>query len=277
MFTGAQHIFRNSTTRLAASGLIHVVILGLLVTLGVHRALPTARTHVSRVSLAAPQIRKARPSSPRVEITPALPSARRFSGSVNPPPRPTVVEVALPEASLPVAVVGPTSVAIAVPVALPAAPVIVGKLASATTQEMPVASSATTRAAGFERATQAEPSLQRPSVGRTGFGDASVLAKADPRPATRPSGTTPVEILSKPRPVYTEEARKLHVEGEVLLEVLFTAGGEPRVLRVMQGLGHGLEAAAIESASHIGFRPATRDGGPVDQIATVHILFQLAY
>ena len=45
------------------------------------------------------------------------------------------------------------------------------------------------------------------------------------------------EILLKPRPAYTDEARRLRIEGEVLLEVLFAASGEPRVLRTIQGTG----------------------------------------
>jgi len=88
---------------------------------------------------------------------------------------------------------------------------------------------------------------------------------------------TPVEILSKPKPEYTEEARKLKLEGEVLLRVLFTAGGEPRVLEVVRGLGHGLDETAVRAAQQIKFKPALRDGVPVDSTATVHILFQLAY
>ena len=59
--------------------------------------------------------------------------------------------------------------------------------------------------------------------------------------------------------------------------MLFTAGGEPRVLEVVRGLGHGLDETAIRAAQQIRFKPALRDGLPVDSTATVHILFQLAY
>ena len=45
----------------------------------------------------------------------------------------------------------------------------------------------------------------------------------------------PAEITFKPTPVYTEEARKLHIEGEVLLEVVFEASGKLRVQRVIRG------------------------------------------
>jgi TonB family protein len=91
------------------------------------------------------------------------------------------------------------------------------------------------------------------------------------------SRLTPVEILSKPRPAYTEEARRLQIEGEALVEVLFAASGEARVVRVMRGLGHGLDEAAVAAARGIRFRPAQREGGSVDSSAVVHIVFQLAY
>ena len=55
------------------------------------------------------------------------------------------------------------------------------------------------------------------------------------------AATFPVEIVSKPMPKYTDEARKLNLEGEVLLEVMFGANGELHVNRVVRGLGHGLD------------------------------------
>ena len=51
----------------------------------------------------------------------------------------------------------------------------------------------------------------------------------------------PAEVISKPTPAYTAEARNLRIEGEVVLEVVFEASGKLRVLRVVQGLGHGLD------------------------------------
>jgi TonB family protein len=88
--------------------------------------------------------------------------------------------------------------------------------------------------------------------------------------------STPVAILSKPKPVYTAEARELHIEGEVLLAVMFAASGDVRVLRVVHGLGHGLDEAAESAGQKIRFEPAKRDGHPYDSDAVVHIVFQLA-
>lgn len=119
----------------------------------------------------------------------------------------------------------------------------------------------------------------RGTVRQSGFGDAAATPEAPRRaaPAATPA-LQPVEILAKPDPIYTEEARRLRLEGEVLLEVVFPAsGGEVRVIRVIRGLGHGLDEAAVRAAREIRFKPARRDGQPVDFPATAHIVFQMAY
>jgi TonB family protein len=121
----------------------------------------------------------------------------------------------------------------------------------------------------------------RGAIQQGGFGDSRApveqpkLVRASLTNTVPP--TSPVAVLSKPQPVYTDEARSLKIEGEVLLEVLFTASGEARVSRVMRGLGHGLDEAATRAASHIRFLPAKRDGKPVDSTAVIHVVFQLAY
>jgi TonB family protein len=91
-----------------------------------------------------------------------------------------------------------------------------------------------------------------------------------------PDPTTPVEILYKPTPVYTDEARKLNLEGEVLLEVMFRADGRLTVNRVLRGLGHGLDEAAVNAAGKIKFKAAQSNGTPIDSTAVVHVLFRFA-
>jgi TonB family protein len=69
----------------------------------------------------------------------------------------------------------------------------------------------------------------------------------------------------------------MKLEGEVLLEVMFGASGQLHVNRVVRGLGHGLDEAAVAAASRMRFKPAVQQGQPVDSTAIVHVIFQLAY
>jgi TonB family protein len=85
----------------------------------------------------------------------------------------------------------------------------------------------------------------------------------------------PVEILSKPKPAYSPEAQELHLEGDVLLQVVFLASGEIRFVRVTRSLGHGLDEAAMEAAKYIRFKPASCAGVAMDVIATIHVNFRL--
>lgn len=111
-----------------------------------------------------------------------------------------------------------------------------------------------------------------------GFGDmGSSAAPSAPAHHSDPAQgkLIPAEITSKPNPVYTDEARRLKIEGEVLLKVNFTVSGRVEILGVVRGLGHGLDEAAVRAAEGMRFKPAVRDGKPVNSMATVHVLFQL--
>lgn len=116
------------------------------------------------------------------------------------------------------------------------------------------------------------------AVASAGFGAQEISHGGGIKTAQLDQGppTTPVEITFKPNPAYTEEARALKLEGEVLLEVSFSANGQLHVNRVVRGLGHGLDEAAIAAANKIRFKPALRNGQPVDSTAVVHVVFQLA-
>jgi TonB family protein len=87
---------------------------------------------------------------------------------------------------------------------------------------------------------------------------------------------TNLELISKPPVNYTAEARKMKVQGDVILRVTFLANGQISVVGVLHGLGHGLDEEAQRVAQQIRFRPATRDGRPVDMTTNITISFQLA-
>jgi len=123
----------------------------------------------------------------------------------------------------------------------------------------------------------ADPHSQRGTVQQAGFGDVAAPPTVQSRPAVPAAAKiVPAEILSKPVPIYTEEARAKRIEGEVLLEVVLEASGRIRVSKVVRGLGYGLDDAAVHAAEQIRFKPALKDGQPSDSTAVLHIIFQLA-
>ncbi len=110
-----------------------------------------------------------------------------------------------------------------------------------------------------------------------GFGAQQIAQNVGPKQQMQSGDSTPVQITFKPKPVYTNEARQLRLEGEVLLEVMFGANGELKVNHVVRGLGHGLDEAAVDATNKIRFKPAMRDGVAVDSTAVVHVSFQMAF
>ncbi len=117
------------------------------------------------------------------------------------------------------------------------------------------------------------------SVQSTGFANQNdQVIEAPKKRADDTQAVESVVILAKPKPVYSAEALKLNIEGEVLLDVVFSASGnEVHVNRVVKGLGHGLDESAIRAAEQIKYKPALSNGHPVDFPAVVHIVFQMAY
>jgi TonB family protein len=140
-----------------------------------------------------------------------------------------------------------------------------------------LAGAASTGAFGSAVAAPTQPAPRR-QVSGAQFDSVVVKPTAPSTGHTVSAGRfTPLEILQKPRPAYSEEARRLQIEGEVVLEALFSSSGRIRVMRVVKSLGHGLDESAIQAAAGIRFRPATENGSPQDMVAVVKIAFQLAY
>jgi TonB family protein len=117
------------------------------------------------------------------------------------------------------------------------------------------------------------------TVASTGFAnaaDASTDAPKKKQQNNGPADTSPT-ILDKAKPEYTAEGRALKLEGDVVVDLVFLANGTVQINRVVSGLGHGLDEAAVKAAQQIKFKPAKREGEPVDFPARVRIEFRLAY
>lgn len=89
------------------------------------------------------------------------------------------------------------------------------------------------------------------------------------------AGITPPELVREIRPNYTDEARRRNIEGEVVLEIVVRRDGTVGGMKVLQGLGGGLDARAIEAVRQWRFSPARRHGTPVDVLVEVAVEFRL--
>jgi periplasmic protein TonB len=87
--------------------------------------------------------------------------------------------------------------------------------------------------------------------------------------------TKPV-ALNKPRPNYTEEARKNKVQGSVRARVLVGADGTVKQVKILgAGLPNGLSEEAIQAAKQMRFQAAMKNGERVAYWVTVEIEFNL--
>lgn len=297
----------NPLSRLA-SGLVTNVILvsTLLWVASWPTSAPPVRQRVRVVSLAAPprltEPPLVAPKLPRT-VAPAVPQ-RKFTLPASPAPSPAPVLATIepppaPESSIAAPVAPPPP-----PAPLPAPRPVVGMFESTTAQQRPTPRrELVVETAGFGASASpnrdgrptrslhesgfgaiAEPRSTRSAPGQTQLVAAQFETQNLPAVRQRPASRIPtpvaefepVQIISKPRPQYTEEARRLTIEGEVLVKVLFGADKRVRILNVVRGLGHGLDENAAVAASQIQFEPARRNGVPVEQAAVVRVQFQLA-
>ena len=84
------------------------------------------------------------------------------------------------------------------------------------------------------------------------------------------------KVTEKKLPSYTREARRVGVQGIVVLKVLLLGDGKIGRVRVVKRLPYGLTENAIRVACEIKFTPAMKAGQPVAQWLSVEYTFRLA-
>jgi TonB family protein len=82
-------------------------------------------------------------------------------------------------------------------------------------------------------------------------------------------------VIYKVEPEYTEEARKARYQGTVILAIDVDEQGRATNVRVVQGLGLGLDEKAVAAIERWKFRPAIADGRAVRAPAVVEVNFRL--
>ena len=88
-------------------------------------------------------------------------------------------------------------------------------------------------------------------------------------------GVTAPSLIDKVEPQYTEEARLAKYQGTVVVMVDIGSDGIPRNMKVIRGLGLGLDERAVQAISQWQFKPGTKDGQPVPVTATIEVNFRL--
>ena len=82
-------------------------------------------------------------------------------------------------------------------------------------------------------------------------------------------------VLSEVEPEYSAEAKRLGVEGLVMLSVEIWEDGRAHNIQVSKSLGHGLDEKAIEAVEQWRFSPGTKSGKAVRVRARIEVSFRL--
>lgn len=89
------------------------------------------------------------------------------------------------------------------------------------------------------------------------------------------SGIAPPRLLREVKASYTDEARRANISGDVELEITIRRDGTVSDVKVLRGLGGGLNDRAIAAVRQWRFAPAQLKGVPVDVIVEVSVEFSL--
>lgn len=101
------------------------------------------------------------------------------------------------------------------------------------------------------------------------------LARA--KPAADSCGDAPIKPkpLYMPQPLYAQRAREANIAGKVRVELRVDASGAVLGARVLEGLGYGLDEAALDAARAARFEPATLCGKATEATFVVGMRFSL--
>jgi TonB family protein len=109
---------------------------------------------------------------------------------------------------------------------------------------------------------------QKPDEASTGQGPERLVGHIG-------KGVTPPKVIVQKDPEFSESARIAKYQGTVMLALVVDKTGQVRKIRVQRPLGFGLDQKAVETVSGWKFKPAARDGEPVDVEIMVETTFRL--
>lgn len=83
------------------------------------------------------------------------------------------------------------------------------------------------------------------------------------------------QLIYQVEPEYSEDARKVHFQGTVVLAIEVDSNGFPSKIRVVHSVGLGLDERAMQAVARWRFRPAMSGDHAVAAPATVEVSFHL--
>jgi TonB family protein len=105
-------------------------------------------------------------------------------------------------------------------------------------------------------------------------------AQFPPAPCSGPAmkvgeDVTPPKLVYKVEPAYTDEARLLHYQGSAVLSGVVGTDGQIYDVKLVRGLGFGLDEHAAEAIRKWRFEPGKKGDGPVCVSAHIEVNFRL--
>jgi len=110
--------------------------------------------------------------------------------------------------------------------------------------------------------------LEKPNTDPAPTGKVSRQGQRDPV-------VVPAKVIYRFKPTYTPEAEAEEIEGKVILRITINTKGKVTAVKLIRGLGYGLDQAAIKAAKQWKFKPETVDGVPVQVQKRQTITFTL--
>jgi TonB family protein len=105
-------------------------------------------------------------------------------------------------------------------------------------------------------------------VGMTEFSGEKII------PSTLEKGYARPDCVYCPQPQYSDEGLYEKIQGSIVLMVIVTPDGRARYARVLKGLGHGLDQAAVKAVLGWQFKPAL---GPDGKPAAVRMVIEIDF
>ena len=250
------------------SVLVHIIALPILARFGVFQKVERQFTDVQMVTLPTPEAEKPRPAPKEpVKKTPKVAAAKRSTAEH--PRSASARQNNLSQPKVVVAQGGPGGGDSGGPTVDSNGSGAAGALP---TEVAPTPSPAPSAALGPSPA----PATPAPAPTPSAAPIATPSPVPTPSPTPRPPTFTEAVPIDTPKPTLPDSLRSDTLDRTTVAEFVVGTDGAPVEIRVVQSAGmDDLDKLAMDAARQWRFKPATRDGVPVQSTVRLHVAFQV--